>query len=296
VLVGLAIGLIAASLLLAIWGLPLGRVLGNSLARNLLGRFLVIAMTIAVLVLFLKFSRLTAEWLLAVPSLSGNRNWRTMAPLALTGARALGVFLAGVVILERLGVDVGPILAGAGILGLGVGLGAQSLVKDLINGISILGLDIIAVGDSVTIGGHSGTVEKVGLRSLRLRDSYWNLILIPNSSIDVIINKTRGRSHSLLEIVMPPDVDPDELLVLARAVADEFNADAEWRARLVTVRVVGVTGFNPDGTTIRLQLTARAGEQWEPEWELKRRLKQRLLKAGHDSTAFARVVVTLSRS
>jgi small conductance mechanosensitive channel len=199
--------------------------------------------------------------------------------------------------LERLGVDVGPILAGAGILGLGVGLGAQSLVKDLINGISILALDIIAVGDYVTIGGHSGTVEQVGLRSLRLRDSYWNLILIPNSSIDIVINKTRGLSRSLLEVVMPPDVDPDELLALARAVADDFNADAEWGARLVRpVKVVGVTSFDPDGTTIRLELTARAGEQWEPEWELKRRLKQRLLQAGHNSAAFARVVVNLSRN
>jgi small conductance mechanosensitive channel len=297
VLVGLAVSLIVGGLFLTVWGLPLGRVLGNSLAREILGRFLVIAMTFAVLVLFLKFSRLAAEWLLAVPSLSGNRNWRTLAPLALTGARALCIFLASVVVLERLGVDVGPILAGAGILGLGVGLGAQSLVKDLINGISILALDIIAVGDYVTIGGQSGTVEQVGLRSLRLRDSYWNLILIPNSRIDIVINKTRGLSRSLLEVVMPPDADPDELLALARAVADDFNADAEWGASLVRpVKVVGVTSFDPDGTTIRLELTARAGEQWEPEWELKRRLKQRLLQAGHNSLAFARVVVNLSRS
>jgi len=292
---GLAVGLAACVLILVIWGLPLGRLLENSLAREILGRVLVISMTLAVLVIFLKFSRLAAEWLLAVPALSGNRNWRTMAPLALTGAKALGVFLAGVIVLERLGVDVGPILAGAGILGLGVGLGAQSLVKDLINGITILGMDIVAVGDSVVVGSHSGTVEKVGLRSLSLRDNYWNLILIPNSSIEVIINRTRGLSQSLLEIVMPPDVDPDELLALVRAVAEDFNADAEWRSRLAgPVTVVGVTGFDPDGTTIRLKLTAPAGAQWEPEWELKRRLKQRLLQAGHDSRAFARVVVNFA--
>jgi small conductance mechanosensitive channel len=175
-----------------------------------------------------------------------------------------------------------------------VGLGAQSLVKDLINGISILGMDIIAVGDYVTIGGHSGTVDKVGLRSLCLRDINWNLILIPNSSIDTIINRTRGLSYSFLEIVMPPDVDPDELLALARAVAEDFNADAGWRSRLAEpVTVVGVIGFDPDGTTIRLKLTAPAGKQWEPEWELRRRLKQRLLLAGHDSRAFARAVVNL---
>ena len=293
-LAGLAVSLIAFSLVLTIWGLPLGRILENSLARAILGRLLVISMTFAALVVFLKFSRLAAEWLLAVPGLSGNRNWRTMASLALTGVRALAIFLAGVVVLERLGVNVGPILAGAGILGLGVGLGAQTLVKDLINGIFILGMDIIAVGDTVTIGAHSGTVEKVGLRSLRLRDINWNLIMIPNSGIDTIINRTRGLAHSFLEIVMPPDVDPDELLALARAAAEDFNADAEWGPRLAgPVAVLGVTAFDPDGTTIRLRLTAPAGEQWGPEWELKRRLKQRLLRAGHDSKAFARVVVNL---
>jgi small conductance mechanosensitive channel len=296
-LVGLIVSLFAFMLILVIWGLPLGRLLENSLARELLGRALVIVLTGAVLVIFLKFSRLAAEWLLTVPALSGNRNWRTMAPLALAGARVACIFLAVVVILERLGVNVGPILAGAGILGLGVGLGAQSLVKDLINGMFILGMDIIAVGDSVSIGGHSGTVEKVGLRSIRLRDGYLNLIMIPNSSIDTIINRTRGLSNSLLEIVMPPDADPDELLALTRAVAEDFNTDAEWGPRLAApVTVVGVTGFDPGGTTIRLKLTAPAGEQWAPEWELKRRLKQRLLSAGHTSRAFARVVVTLSRS
>ena len=294
VLIGLAVGLAVGVLSLTIWGLSWGWLLESSLAREILGRALVITLTGAALVIFLKFSRLAAEWLLAVPALSGNRNWRTMAPLALTGARALGIFLAGVIVLERLGVDVGPILAGAGILGLGVGLGAQTLVKDFINGISILGMDIIAVGDSVTMGGHSGTVEKVGLRSLRLRDGFGNLILVPNSSIDIIINRTRGLSRSLLEIVMPPDADPDELLALVRVVAADFNADAKWARRLAEpVTVVGVTGFDPHGTTIRLRLTAPAGEQWEPEWELRRRLKQSLLRAGHGSQAFARVV-TLS--
>ena len=294
-LVGLAAGLASFCLILIIWGLPLGRLLEHSLAREILGRLLVILMTAAILLLFLKFSRLAAERLLAVPSLSGNRNWRTMAPLAITGTRALAVFLAGVIILERLGVNVGPILAGAGILGLGVGLGAQSLVKDLINGISILSTGIVAVGDNVTIGGHSGVVEKVGLRSLRLRDILGNLILIPNSGVDTIINRARGVSHSLLEIVMPPDDDPDELLALARSVAEDFNADAQWRPRLASpVKVVGVTSFNPDGTTIRLKLTAPAGEQWAPEWELKRRLKQRLLQAGQNSRAFARMVINLA--
>ena len=293
-LIGLAVGLAAFCIILVIWGLPLGRLLENSLAREILGRALVISMTSAALVLFLKFNRLAAEWLLAVPVLSGNRNWRTMAPLVITGTRGLAVFLAVVIVLERLGVNVGPILAGVGILGLGVGLGAQSLVKDLINGISILSMNIAAVGDNVTIGSHSGTVEQVGLRSLRLRDIYGDLILIPNSGIDTIINRAQGLSHRLLEIVMPPDADPDELLTLTRAVAEDFNADAEWRSRLARpVAVVGVTGFDSDGTTIRLRLTTPAGEQWEPEWELKRRLKQRLLQAGHNSRAFARVVVNL---
>ncbi|MDR2827649.1 MAG: mechanosensitive ion channel family protein [Candidatus Adiutrix intracellularis] len=290
-LLGVGTVLVGGGLILVLWGLPLRWILEYSLTRDILARFLVIGLVVATLVFFIRVSCLATEWLLALPTVRESRNWRTITPLVLTGARSLAVFAATVVILERLGVDVGPILAGAGILGLGVGLGAQSLVKDLINGISILLMDIISVGDSVTIGGHTGTVESVGLRAVRLRDANWNLILIPNSGIEVVQNRTRDLSKVLLDFVAPPDLDPDQVLDLAQEVAKSFNADPEWGPQLFEpASVVGIIAFDSSGTSLRLNFTARAGGQWALEYELRRRLKRRLLEGGFDSKAFAQCV------
>ena len=274
-----------------IWGLPLDSLLGNAVIRNISGRALAIVVVIVALTVFVKFSRVATEWLLSSPDLARNRNWRTMTPLVLTAVRALAVFMGVVVILERLGVNIGPILAGAGILGLGVGMGAQSLVKDVINGISILLMDTLSVGDYVTIGGKSGTVEIVGLRSIRLRDPAGNLTVVPNSAVDTIVNMTRDYSQDLVEFTVPYDADPDAMLNMAREVADELSRDRAWKPSLTSpVGVVGITAFDANGTTIRLKVNTTAGDQWAVGRELRLRLKRRMLRDGIKSTWFGQNV------
>ena len=290
-LVNLLAWIVLALGLLSIWGFPLGRFLENELTREVLSRALAIVITVTALVLFIRFSRLATEWLLSVPDLGQNRNWRTMTPLILTAVRSLAIFVGVVVILERLGVNIGPILAGAGILGLGVGMGAQSLVKDVINGVSILLMDTLAVGDYVTIGGMSGTVEALGLRTIRLRDSAGNLTVVPNSSVDTIVNMTRDYSQDLVEFTVPYDADPDAMLKLAREVAEDLSGDPAWRRYLTgPVTVVGVVGFDANGTTIRLKINTTAGDQWSVGRELRLRLKRRMLQEGLKSTWFGQNV------
>ncbi|MDL2260460.1 mechanosensitive ion channel family protein, partial [Deltaproteobacteria bacterium OttesenSCG-928-K17] len=277
--------------LVSIWGLPVSTLARNDLAREFFSRSFTIVLVVAVLAVFIRFSHLAADWLMAVPSLSSNRNLRTITPLALAAMRFLAVFVALVVVLDRLGVNIGPILAGAGILGLGVGMGAQSLVKDVINGASILMMDTLSVGDWVTVGGKSGTVETVGLRSIRLRDSAGNLNVVPNSSIDVIVNMTRDYSQDLIEFTAPYDADPDDMLKLSAEVAADLSADPAWRRRLIApISVVGVVGFDSGGTTIRLKVSTTAGEQWAVGRELRLRLKRRMLKDGLKSPWFGRNV------
>lgn len=281
-----------AAVVIVLWGAPLSRLLESDVARDILGRALAIALVAVALVVFVKFSRAATEWLLSSPDLSRNRNWRTITPLVLTAVRALAVFTGLVVILERLGVNVGPILAGAGILGLGVGMGAQSLVKDLINGVSILLADTLAVGEYVAIGGKSGTVESVGLRSIRLRDVSGNLTVVPNSLVDTIVNMTRDYSQDIVEFNVPYDADPDAMLRMAREVADELSRDRDWRDRLTDpVSVVGITAFDSDGTTIRMKLNTTAGDQWSVGRELRLRLKRRMLREGITSTWYGRNIV-----
>ena len=290
-LTNLLVWLLTLTSILTIWGLPLDSLLRNAITIDILSRAFTICLVAAAVIFFMKFSHLATDWLMASPNYSGNRNWRTMGPLLLTAARALAVFIGCVVILERLGVNVGPILAGAGILGLGVGMGAQSLVKDVINGISILTMDTLSVGDYVTIAGKSGTVESVGLRTIRLRDSSGNLVVIPNSSIDTTVNMTRDYSQDLVEFIAPYDADPDEMLKMSREVAEDLSGDQKWKGYLTApISVLGVTNFDPNGTTIRLKINTTAGNQWLVGRELKLRLKRRMLKDGLSSKWFGQNV------
>ncbi len=282
---------VLAALVVGLWGVPLELVLENELAREISGRAFAILFTVGALVVFLKFSRLVTAWLLTVPDVNRNRNWRTMTPLLLTAVRTLAIFVAVVVVLERLGVNVGPILAGAGILGLGVGMGAQSLVKDVINGISILLMDTLSVGDYVTIGGKSGTVETVGLRTIRLRDASGNLTVVPNSNVDTIVNMTRDYSQDLVEFTVPYDANPDAMLRMAGEVGDELSQDRQWRRLLTSpVAVQGITAFDANGTTIRLKINTTAGNQWSVARELRLRLKRRMLHDGYKSPWFGQNV------
>jgi len=276
---------------LVFWGFPLISFFENQITREILGRAFTIVVVVIAVGIFIRFSRVTTEWLLAVPNLGQNRNWRTMTPLVLAAARSLAVFIGVVVILERLGVNVGPVLAGAGILGLGVGMGAQSLVKDVINGVTILFMDTLAVGDWVVVGGKSGTVEAVGLRTIRLRDSSGNLTVVPNSSVDTIVNMTKDYSQDLVEFTVPYDADPDQMLQLAGEVVWDLNHDPQWTPYLTSpAAVVGVVGFDANGTTIRLKINTISGHQWSVGRELRLRLKRGMLKAGLKSASFGQSV------
>ena len=276
---------------LTIWGLPFGKLMRDATILDILGRMVTIAVVGAGLFIFLRFSNLTAEWLMSFPEVNHNRNWRTMAPLLLTSIRAMAIFVSLVVVLERLGVNVGPILAGAGILGLGVGMGAQSMVKDIINGISILLSDTLAVGDYVAISGHSGTVEAVGLRNIRLRDTSNNLMVVPNSSVTTIINMTREYSQDLVEFTAPYDADPDDMIALAQEVGEGLSNDMNWKPLLTApVSLVGVVSFDSNGTTIRLRVHSIPGQQWVVGRELRLRLKRTMMQKGLKSPWFGQNV------
>ncbi len=284
--------LCALGLLVSLWGLPIENILRNPMTIEIIGRAFAILVAVAALVIFLKFSNLAASWLMSSKELGDNRNLRTMLPLAHTVIRAMAVFVAIVVILDRLGVNIGPILAGAGILSLGVGMGAQTLVKDVINGIFILLMNTMSVGDYVTMGGRSGTVEFLGLRTARLRDLNGNLIIIPNSNITDIVNMTRDFSQEVVELSVPYDVDVDAMLQMARETAAELSNDPEWTPLMTApIEVFGVTAFDSKTSTIRLRVNAKAGSQWPVGRELRLRLRRRTQAYAMESPWFTQNVI-----
>jgi moderate conductance mechanosensitive channel len=187
------------------------------------------------------------------------------------------VVAGGVLLTLNLFVEIGPLLAGAGILGLAISFGAQSLVKDFISGFFVLFEDQFVVGDVIEAAGKSGVVERMTLRVVVLRDVQGTLHIIPNGEIKVVSNKTRGWSRAVVDVGVAYDADIDHALDVLRDEAARFSADPSWKGRLEgPVDVPGVESLGDSAVVIRLLARTQPGSQWEVARELRRRLKKRL--------------------
>src|SRR6476661_8744520 len=159
-------------------------------------------------------------------------------------------------------IDIGPILAGAGILGLAVSFGSQSLVKDVISGFFILFENQFAIGDVIEIAGKTGVVEKMSLRVVQLRDGEGVMHVVPNGEIKVVSNKTRGWSRAVVDVGVPYDESVDRAIDVLRDEAAQFSTDRTWGAQLDgPVEVLGVESLR-DLITIRTMLRTQPGSQW----------------------------------
>ncbi len=204
------------------------------------------------------------------------RRARTVAG-ALRGLGLAVVASAAVLmILSELGVDTTPLLAGAGILGLAFGLGAQTLVRDLIGGLFILAEDQYQVGDTVRIGAATGAVERITLRATYLRDLDGALHLIPNGEIRAVANLSRGWSQAVIDVVIPPNRPAAPALEVLEAVCAAAASDPDLAPLLDGApRVAGVEAVEALG--VRLRILARTGPG--QQWEVARALRARALTA-----------------
>ncbi|HEX6616653.1 MAG TPA: mechanosensitive ion channel family protein [Gemmatimonadales bacterium] len=173
-------------------------------------------------------------------------------------------------------INIGPILAGAGILGLAISFGAQSLVKDIISGFFILFENQFGIGDVIEVAGHSGVVEKMTLRVVVLRDGEGVMHVVPNSEIKVVSNKTRGWSRAVVDVGIPYEENVDRALQILRDEAAQFSTDKVWGAQLDgPVDVLGVESLSDSAVVIRTQLRTQPGSQWAVAREFRRRIKNR---------------------
>jgi small conductance mechanosensitive channel len=201
---------------------------------------------------------------------------RTVAQLLRSVARLLIIALALLMTLNQF-INIAPILAGAGILGLAVSFGAQSLVRDVITGFFMLVENSISVGDTVEIAGKTGTVERVTLRVVRLRDVDGTLHIIPNGQITTVSNQTRGWSRAVVDVTVAYESDLDRALSVFREEATALAADPVW-SRLLDgpPEVLGVQQLAERGVTIRTLLRTHPGKQWEVARGFRFRLLDRL--------------------
>ena len=199
----------------------------------------------------------------------------TVAQLLRSVGRVMLFVLALLLTLNQF-MDIAPLLAGAGILGLAFSFGAQSLVKDVITGFFLLVDNSIAVGDVVEVAGKSGSVERVNLRVVHLRGLDGSVHIIPNGQINVVSNMTRGWSRAVVDVGVAYETDIDHALEIIRDEVSRMAADAQWKSRLDgTPEVQGVQALGDNGVTLRVLLRTLPGRQWEVGREFRRRIKDR---------------------
>ena len=179
------------------------------------------------------------------------------------------------------GVNLGPILAGAGIFGLGLSLASQNLIKDAINGFIIIWDDRYAVGDIVDIGDVSGLVENINLRITQLRDAEGRLITVPNSAVDIVANRSSQWSRADLSIPVAYQSDIDSAISVIHQVAETMTKDPEWQEQIWEFpNILGVDRFSDRGVMIRVWIKTEPLKQWDVAREFRRRVKIALDRAG----------------
>ena len=177
-------------------------------------------------------------------------------------------------VLAEVGVSLAPILGAAGVVGLAVGFGAQSLVKDFVTGFFLLLENQIRQGDVVQVDGHTGTVEEITLRFVRLRDYEGAVHYVPNGQITTVVNMTRGFSNAVFEIGVAYREDIDEVMPIMRKVAAQLRADEKFAARIQDdLDIAGVDRWDDSAVIIRCRIRCVAGDQWGVKREYLRRLK-----------------------
>lgn len=206
----------------------------------------------------------------------------TVADLLGSVARYVVWAIAGVTILSEVGVEIGPLLASAGIAGLAIGFGAQTLVKDVISGFFLLFDNTMGYGDLVTFNNQTGTVEYVGLRLIKVRTFDGELLMIPAGEMRVFGNKSVGYARVIVNVGLSYEQDVTRALKSLDEIATEWAATEAARAVLLEDKpqVQALTELGDSAVTARIIVQVRPGEQFQAERDLRRLVKQRFDEQG----------------
>ena len=189
--------------------------------------------------------------------------------------------LGGTLLLGELGISVAPILGAAGVVGVAVGFGAQSLVKDYFTGFFLLLENQMRQGDVVQIAGIGGVVEDMNLRYVQLRDYEGNVHFVPNSAISTVTNRTREYAYAVIDVGVAYRESIEAALQVMRDVGAELRAEAQWQTRIMDeLEVAGVNEWADSAVMLRARFKVLPGEQWAVRRAYLQRLKQHFDKLG----------------
>jgi moderate conductance mechanosensitive channel len=263
---------------------------------------IIIAAYVGLRLLRLAFNRLetlliraaaTAE---VIPG-AATKRIRTLMSVMWTIVVGLVWFVAVLTTLGQIGVNVTPVLAGAGIVGLAIGFGAQNLVKDLVNGFFLILENQVRVGDVAIINGTGGLVEAISFRTIVLRDEAAVVHVFPNGAITTLSNMTKDWSAYVINLNVAYKEDPDRVVDVMRRVAEEMYAEPKYRsAMLEPIEIFGVDGFTELAFTIKARLKTQPLQQFTIGREYRRRLKKAFDAEGIEMPLSQRMLRTVEPS
>lgn len=210
-----------------------------------------------------------------------NQRASTLAGIIETSGRYVIIFIATLTVLSNLGINLRAVLASAGIVGIAIAFGAQSLVRDMFQGFFILLEGQYAVGDWVEIGEVAGTVEELSLRRTVLRSVDGASVTVPNGDIRVVENLSKGWSRAVIDISVAPEADEHEVIAVLHDVLDDVQSDPEIGSKILEPpTILGMTAVEANQITFRAFVKTEPLEQWAIERELRRRIRIALIERG----------------
>ncbi len=277
---------IAGLFLLEAWGVDSFQWFGRGrLGARLLSSLVSITLTIAVALAVWELTNAAIARHLAKLSRDAqaarSARVRTLLPMLRTALSIVILVFVALSVLTEIGVNVAPLLAGAGVVGLAVGFGSQTLVRDVITGAFLLFEDAVAVGDVVQVGGLSGVVEQLSIRSIKLRAMDGSIHIIPFSAVTTVTNMTRDFSFAVLDVSVAYGEDTDRVAEVLKELGDELRLDAKFASLIRDdLEILGVERLADSGVVIRARIKTEPMARWSVAREMNRRIKQRFDRLG----------------
>lgn len=238
----------------------------------LVARLVSVAITLLVLLTVYRLLIRVIERVVSVADPARATRVRTVGSLLVNATRWVLAFIVLVIVLRELGVDVQALVVSAGLVGVAVGFGAQTLIRDLITGLFLLFEGLIAVGDVVETGGRAGTVESIGLRVVRFRMPDGSLRVVPNGQLGEFINHTSGWARATIDVAVPREVDLGRALDALRRVGEEWARESGLAVE--SPEAHGIIEFSGGDMVLRLSAKVEPARRFDAEAELRRRIKE----------------------
>jgi len=275
------VNIVAGFTILEAWGIDAFDWLRTPFGQRVTGSLITIALLLLIAIVIWEVTSAIIERYLSLGDGDVTARTRTLLPLLRTAMLVVLVTLVVMVTLSELGLNIGPLLAGAGVIGLAIGFGAQTLVKDIITGLFILVEDHISVGDVVKVGTHAGTVEKLTLRTIQLRDLGGTVHVIPFSAVTTLENMTKGFSRYVFNVGVAYREDTDHVVDVLRELGEELLQDERYKPFILEpLEILGVDSFGDNAVNIKARITTVPVKQWSIGREFNRRMKIRFDELG----------------